>query len=257
MKKFINNIWIVLIASLFMACDDNSGPGLSSDRVGEGTLQGSLNRFTVSGDFLYVINNNSLIPYNISNPSAPIEEAPIEVNIGIETVITKDNLLFIGANDGMYIFDISNKANPNLLSVYRHIVACDPVAVQGNYAYVTLRTDNQCNIGIDVLDVVDISDPNNPREVFSTPMTNPHGLGAEGENLFVSEGLYGLAHFNISDPKSPQLKEHLDNIPHNVDVIAADNQYYKDLLVVTGKDGIYQYDYSDGNLKLLSQLSFQ
>jgi len=247
--------FFLISVCLFTSCSDDSIN--SFDSGGGGVLQGSLNRFSVSGDYLYVINNTQLIPYNISSPSSPTQETAIEVGVGIETVITKGNNLFIGANDGMYIFDISNRANPILLSVYDHVLSCDPVAVQGNYAYVTLRTSSECRQGSNVLDVVDISDLRNPRLVSSTPMENPHGLGVEGEELFVTEGIYGLKHFSVVDPSFPQIKKHLQNIPHNVDVIPVDNVNYNDILIVTGAEGIYQYDYSSGSLNQISQLSFQ
>ncbi|MGB0523306.1 MAG: LVIVD repeat-containing protein [Flammeovirgaceae bacterium] len=257
--KRTSYILLVFVLAIFTSCEDDSF--VSSENLGgsEGVLQGSLNKFTVSGDYLYVINHQQLIPYNISNPSAPVQEDAINVGIGIETVITRGNTLFIGANNGMYIFDITDRDNPVQLSLYQHILACDPVAVKGDYAYVTLRSTSACNFGNgqNLLDVVDISDLRNPRAVNSINMDTPYGLGIDGEHLFISKGLNGLDHFSIRIPTNPVITEQLTNIPHNVDVIAVSNQYYSNLLIVTGEAGIYQYDYSNGTLQLISQLSFQ
>lgn len=253
--KYTVYLFFISLFAITSCSDDASIQSFSEG--GSGALQGSLNRFTVSGDYLYVINDRQLIPYNISNPAAPVQEDAINLNVGIETVITRGDQLFIGANDGMYIFDITDRTSPVLLSVYDHILSCDPVAVQGNYAYVTLRTSSECQQGANVLDVVDISNLSNPRLVFSQPMDNPHGLGVEGNELFVTEGIYGLKHFSVTNPTFPQLKQHLQSIPHNVDVIPVDNTNYNDILIVTGAEGIYQYDYSSGSLNQISQLSFQ
>lgn len=254
MKFKIYTLLLICCLSL-TGCNDNSGV---SELGAFDTLQGSLNKFTVSGNYLYIINDAQLIPYDISNAGAPVEQEAIRVGIGIETVITRGDQLFIGANDGMYIFSIADRTNPQLLSVYRHIRSCDPVAVQGDYAYVTLRSTTDCNFGtnVNLLDVVDISNPSRPLEVSSMVMDSPHGLAVEGEHLFVTQGDNGLDHLSVSLPHSPSIIQELNNIPHNADVIAVDNAFYNDLLIVTGNDGIYQYDYSDGNLKLISQLAF-
>lgn len=255
MKHTTSILLFFLLTGFFTSCDDVNS--LSSG--GDSTLQGSLNKFTVNGDYLYVINSTQLIPYNISSPNAPIKETAIEVGIGIETAITRGNTLFIGANDGMHIFDITDRANPKLLSFYRHVFGCDPVAVQGDYAYVTIRSTTACGnrFSANQLDVVNISDLSNPTTAYIYNMDTPQGLGAEGNHLFVAQGYNGLTNFSIEDPSKPNPTQRLTSIPHHADVIAVDNQYYQDLLIVTGINGIYQYDYSDGNLNLISQLSYQ
>ena len=58
----------------------------------------------------------------------------------------------------MYIFNVASPENPQFVSVYSHVVSCDPVVAEGNYAYVTLRSGTNCNRGLNVLDVVDIKD---------------------------------------------------------------------------------------------------
>ena len=53
-------------------------------------------------------------------------------------------IFFIGARNGMYIYDINNPFSPQLVSQYSHFMSCDPVVVDDNFAYITLRAGNFC-----------------------------------------------------------------------------------------------------------------
>lgn len=152
----------------------------------------------------------------------------------------------------MHIYDANDPSKPVKLSTYQHFTSCDPVVVQGKYAYVTLRSGTQCRLGTNVLDVLNIEDPSKPVLVSSFPMLNPHGLAISDDNLFICEGKYGLKAFNSSDPKTIGQKQlsFLQNLSAG-DVIAGPKS-----LIITGADGIYQYNYSNSsNLKLLSHLN--
>ena len=104
-------------------------------------------------------------------------------------------------------------------------------------------------MGVNQLDVVDVADLANPKKVKSHSMINPHGLGIDDGNLFISEGDHGLKIMDASDPHNISLLRHITDIK-TYDVIP-----YKGVLMVTGRDGIIQYDYSDINdLKHLSTI---
>ncbi len=156
----------------------------------------------------------------------------------------------IGTQNGMYIFNISSPENPQFVSVYSHVVSCDPVVAEGNYAYVTLRSGTNCNRGVNVLDVVDIRDLKTPKLLSSYPMQSPHGLGVGGDLLFVTEGDYGMKVFDKTDPKALKQINYFQDFAA-VDVIPEDNT-----LIITGKDGVYQYSYNaQKELKLLSKIA--
>jgi hypothetical protein len=166
----------------------------------------------------------------------------------METIFPYKNYLYLGSLSAMYIYDISTPENPQESSEFSHFRACDPVVVEDDIAYVTLRTGAEgCPRISNRLVVIDVRDPENPREIKSYEMKNPYGLGIDGDILFVSEGDKGIKVFDASVPGDINMIRFVQNIK-SFDVIPFNN-----VLMVTGKDGIIQYDYSNiKNIKLLS-----
>lgn len=215
---------------------------------------GSMARFTLLNNHLYTVGQTDLSLFDVKTASNPVFVKSINLGWGVETIFPYENKLFIGTNRGMHIFNASDAANPVKLSTYSHVFACDPVVVQGKYAYVTLRTGNMCRQATNQLEVVDIEDPSNPQPVAVYPMQNPHGLSVSGNNLFLCEGNYGLKTFNITDKKliANNLLQHLKSIK-SYDVIAGPKS-----LIVTGDGGVYQFNYINPNSLLqLSKITIQ
>jgi hypothetical protein len=101
------------------------------------------------------------------------------------------------------------------------------------------------------MEVVDVSDLRNPTLLNTIEMQNPHGLSVSDTVLFVCEGDFGFKVFNIKERSNPKLIAHYDSIP-SYDVIT---NYGRKELIITGKNGIFQYDYSNPyELKELSQI---
>lgn len=220
--------------------------------AGAGT-GGSMARFMLNNDFLYLISHPWMLKtVDIKASDKMIVVDSIGVSRSMETLFKVQDKLFMGTTTGMLIYDISNAATPKQISQYDHLTACDPVVVDGQYAYVTLRTGTRCTNGQNLLEVIDISSIANPFLVKSYPLFNPHGLGVDGNLLFVCDGKAGLKIYDKSDP--------LAIITHQVayypdfdtfDVIPMDG-----ILMLTGEKGIYQYDYSDpGNIVQLSHIT--
>lgn len=227
--------------------------GQESNSGGSGTgLGGSFARFAIHSDFLYIVDSWTLHVFDINDLRTPNEVSLVELGWGIETIFPYRDKLFIGSNTGMQIFDNSDAKNPTFISAFTHAMACDPVVVQDDIAYITLRTGNRC-FGIDnQLDVVDIKNIENPRLMKTYPMDHPHGLAIDSDILFLCEGENGLKVFDVSNKQTidQNLLTHLKDI-HAYDVIAIDSH-----LILVGDDGIYQYDYANpADLKLLSVIS--
>ncbi|AZI25332.1 hypothetical protein EA772_08215 [Pedobacter sp. G11] len=226
----------------------------SSSQGGSSGQGGSMARFTLMNDYLYTVGLYELGLFDVKNASNPSFIKSINLGWGVETIFPYDNKLFIGTNTGMHIFNATDAANPVKLSTYSHIFACDPVVVQGKFAYVTLRTGNNCRQASNQLEVVDIEDPTKPKLLVAYPMQNPHGLSVNGNNLFLCEGNFGIKSFNITDNKAigNNMLQHLQNIK-SFDVIAGPKS-----LIVTGDDGVYQFNYSNAsNLRQLSLIKVQ
>ncbi len=231
---------------MFLA--DGSAAAMESNAASSG-VGGSMARFAITGDHLYAVDMQNLLTFDISS-SDPVQQSKKSVGWNIETIFPYESNLFIGSESAMYIYDISSPSTPIKLSVYSHLTACDPVVVEGDYAYVTLRDGNRCARGVNRLEVIDVSNLMNPKQVAFYEMKNPHGLGIDNGNLFVSEGDQGLKIMDASDPLNIKPLRHIQDI-QTKDVIPLNN-----VLMVTGPNGILQYDYSDiNNVELLSTIS--
>ena len=215
---------------------------------------GSMARFTLASGRLYIVGDHDMCVFDISSPTDPTKGNTVYLGWGIETIFPYGQNLFIGAMDGMHIMDIANPDNPSHISTYAHINSCDPVVVDGNYAYVTLRSGTECQGFTNQLDVVDISNLYSPSLVKSFDMFNPHGLGVDSDLLFLCDGTDGLKIFDNNDPLDVgnNLEYHYKNL-QSYDVIP-----FNDVLMMIGEDGLFQYDYSDpSNVYKLSEIRVQ
>ena len=212
-------------------------------------IGGSMARFAIYTDLLYTIDDYQMTVFNIDNLSDPLPGNVINMGWGIETIFPYKDKLFIGAQNGMHIYDNAIPTEPVYISSFLHVTTCDPVVVNDQYAYVTLRSGNACNGFTNQLDVINIENLNNPYLVKSYSMQNPHGLGLDDQTLFITEGEFGLKVFDATDPNTidTNLIKQFQDI-HGYDVIPNNG-----VLMMIGDDGLYQYDYRDiDNVELLS-----
>ncbi len=205
------------------------------------SVAGSLARFTTLGDYLYVLDRNNIITLDL--PAGLEVTSTQEVGWNIETIFPYDNNLFIGSDQGMFIYSLEDPSAPTFRSAFEHARACDPVYVQDEIAYITLRSGNPCRGFTNQLDIVDVSDIESPELLRTHQMDNPHGLSVQGDELYLCEGESGLKVLDISDAITGEV-DLLDQISsvHAYDVIVLSQI---DLAMLVGQDGIYQYDISD------------
>ncbi len=213
--------------------------------VGQG---GSLARFKIVEDFLYAVDSHNINIFNIQDLENPQDLDDVYAGFDIETIFNRGQHLFLGSMRGMYIYDISSPATPTFISEFQHGTACDPVVVDGDYAYVTLRGGNMCGATESGLFIVDISDISNPELTISYPMDGPYGLGVKDEKLFVCDGDSGLKVYDKTDVEDLVALNHFEDI-NTFDVIPLENS-----LLMVGEDVLYQYEYLDNNIKLMSTL---
>ena len=213
---------------------------------------GSMARFITYDDYLYALESSwKLKSINITDTENLEVENELALWGNVETVFIADDHLYVGTSNGMHILDLVNPSAPNLLSTYQHITACDPVVVEGDRAYVTLRSGNLCGGTQDLLEVINITNKYDPKLLSSFSMREPYGLGIDDGILFVCEGEYGLKVYDAS--------YELDITSHQIAAFPGINAYdvipLEDFLFMIGEDGFYIYDYSDlNNITILGSL---
>lgn len=225
----------------------------SSTAGGRINLGGSMAKFAVQGDYLYALDQNAIKSFSISSPSDPKFKSETKTWATAETLFPANEYLFMGTTTGMKIYQTQgSEENPVEVSEIEHVESCDPVVVQGDYAYVTLRTGDDCGGAEDEFQVIDISNIEWPKLKRSYGMTNPHGLGVDGNLLFICDGEDGLKIYDTSDPikSGKNLLYHFASI-QTIDIIPNNGT-----AIMIAEDGIYQYDYTDtGNIFMLSMLN--
>lgn len=246
--KFMKRVYILFIVSGFVlsiiTCENDRS--YNGDSAGKG---GSTARFTIAANNLYTVSNEELKVFDLTDASNPEPKGTTSLGFGIETIFPYGNHLFIGTQTGMKIIDITDPDHPLYVSEYEHIYSCDPVVVEGSYAYVTLNSLNSwCGRNVNRLEIIDISDLYNPNLIKQYNMESPLGLGIDENLLFVCDN--GLKVYDVTDKLNAKLLYHY-SIKAN-DVIP-----YGNILLVTGNDGLYQYRYNAGEITLLSKLSIE
>lgn len=222
----------------------------SSSSSSSGTA-GSMAAMVLMNNYIYAITErHSLGVLDISQNTDPkvVSNGFVSGLYDLETIYPFQDKLFLGSQEGVYIFSLSNPAVPTRTGQFSHGRSCDPVVADNtDHAYVTLHAGTSCGGAANELDVLDVKDPANASLVRTYPMTRPQGLAKDGNTLFVCDGSDGVKVFNAQDPANLKQTEKLETA-QAYDVIAGNNR----LLVVT-KEGLLQYDYSNPNsLKLMS-----
>ena len=213
--------------------------------VGQG---GSLARFKIVDQYLYAVDSHNINVFNISDLENPKDLEDVFAGFDIETIFNKGQYLFLGSMRGMYIYDISSPATPTFVSEFQHGTACDPVVVDDNYAYVTLRGGNTCGATESGLFIIDISNISEPVLKQTYSMDEPYGLGIKDEKLFICDGASGLKVFDKSDIANLKTLDHFKNVV-TFDVIPLEEN-----LLMVGEGVLYQYEYLDHKINLISEL---
>jgi hypothetical protein len=216
-------------------------------------VSGSMARFTLLNNYLYTVTNTDLNVFNVTQSENPVFSNKLNVGWNIETIYPFKNNLFIGSQNGIFIYNTANPAQPVQVSRFSHLTSCDPVIADDNFAYITLRSGTTCNgTSLNQLDILDIENLQSPRFVKTYPLTNPHGLSKSGNVLMICDGADGLKVFDAVDVTNLKLLQTVKGI-NAYDVIAQNN-----LAIVVAADGLYQYDYTNpSKLTLKSKISYK
>jgi hypothetical protein len=202
-------------------------------------LAGSMARFALVNNYLYTVDDTYLNVFNISNGNDPAFLNKVQVDWHVETIYPFRNRLFIGSNNGMFMYDVNTSpGNPVKVGEFTHARACDPVIADDSFAFVTLHDGSTCLGFNNELDVVKLNDLSNAELVKTYNLTSPRGLSKDGDLLFLCDGTDGLKVYDASDVMNLKLIKQFPGT-ETYDVIANNK-----MALVVAKDGLYQYDYS-------------
>lgn len=201
-------------------------------------IAGSYARFGLYDQFLYTVDNSTLKSWSLSSPDCPAITDSVVIGWNIETIFPWQDRLFVGSQQGVFIFNNSNPRHPVLESTFWHATGCDPVVCDDTHAYVTLHDGTTCNGTLNQLEVINIGSMPSTSLVATYPMTRPFGLSVRGDFLYLCDD--GLKIYNKSQATDLKQVAHLKNLK-TYDVISLDNN----LLLVVGEGGFFQFDVSN------------
>jgi hypothetical protein len=238
MKKIL---YLLFLSLAMLGCKKDEPDPPMNDKA----LTSATSKFTLNGNYLYVASYQVLDVYNISG--APKLVRTIQLNNTIETISTNGSYLFMGTANGLLIYGLDDPENPVYRTIYYQILSCSPVVVKGNLAYVSISTGTVCNMGLNQLEVLDISDITKPLILKIYKFNNPRGMAIRGNYLYLCDA--GLKVLDITDYNDIKVKSALSVSADHVAVTGT-------TLTVTGESGVYQYDCTDPlNLKFISKIS--
>lgn len=242
MNKYIL-ISIVLLIVSCSANNDSDSAGFNSNETGKA---GSLARFTTFNDYLYTVDNSNLNVFNISDREHPVKINELNIGFDIETLFNYKEYLYIGSQNGMYIYSVQIPEAPEYLSDVQHFTACDPVIANATHAYVTLHADIGCGTNINVLEIYDVTNVLQPVLISSRNLTKPIGLGLYHNYLIVCDDEVKI--FDVSDPENSVLV-------HTINKDAFDVIVNNDTLILIGENGLYQYSLNLNSIQNTQELS--
>lgn len=237
-----NAILVFLLLLFFSGCSKDQNMSFEDGQ------SGSITRFVVHNDYMYVLNLNEVKTFSLSNPDNPQLVNVLTTDYGLETIIIYDETIFIGSTNALYILGIDQPGNPVLLSKSERgtilLEGCDPVVVKDNFAFSTIKIiNNVCgNINANsALVVYNVEDKLNPVFIGQYPLNQPNGLGYKGDYLLVcDEGSQLMEVFDISNPYEVVLTDYSFGVSDPVDIIIKGEQ-----AIISSKKEFQFYDISD------------
>lgn len=203
-------------------------------------VAGSLSRFGFGAEYLYVATEFGVYTFAVTADSL-VRSEHVASGWELETAVAREGYLYCGAPDGMLIYDLAEAMAPQYLSRYTHVRGCDPVAVEGDRAVVTVRDGSNCGgTSVNQLSLLDISDRSNPRELRVYPMLHPHGVALYHGEVIVCEGAHGWKRGRLNEARNAiDFDERYDAPAIDVAVLPYDPE--SPTVFTVAPDGIRQY----------------
>ncbi len=166
------------------------------------TLWTDVNGIVVEDSTAFVLFNNGLITFDISDSSNYIELDRIFVYGGNGKMCINGNLaLLLGRIDGLRIIDITNPSDLELLGEYNTPGSAMNIAVCGNYVYIA-----DGDSGLQIINIINPAQPVLAGRFNSIPIVKDINISDSilyligGTGAYYGDRLYEL---NITDPTNP------------------------------------------------------
>jgi hypothetical protein len=211
----------LLVPALFLAIalvfGTSAAPATTADlplQIEEVTsIGGRRPAVAFGGSYAYVVEGTGLTVLDISNSEQFVRVG----HLGLENQINSltpsvihlfGSLVFIGGDswDGLAIIDVSNPAQPTLLSRYRNVDVLNIFAT-GNRVYL-LGNEPFRITGPYLLHMLDLSDPTQPTLQQTWPLyinssyQQPINLFAAGQRIYITDTIGGLYIYDIQNDTS-------------------------------------------------------
>lgn len=256
---------------------DTSNPAVPIELESSSMGPADVDYLTVVGDSAYVTDSgNGLYIIDISDPRASVQIGFYEITVPTNHVAIKDHYAYLAdTNGGLHIIDISNPATPTKVGIFQTEESPFIVKIENDYAYLGMFAsnfrgelhiidisnpvalievaaiklkdghifdikvvDNYAYIAIYYgLQIVDISEPNNPIIVGTYNTPNPaQSVEIEGNYAYIAD-TFGIQVVDVSNPTTPTEVGYYKYLRQASDVAIVD-----DYLYVADGDGLIIFE---------------
>ena len=159
-------------------------------------------------DMLFVAFNDTLKIYNISDVDTIVYQTQFSVPNEINNLRLEEDMAYISiADTGVFIFDISNLFEPELIGIYNQPELCNDLEVNGNYILSGLGTKG--------FRIADKSDLQNIQDVYEFTQTDA-AYSVHLRNYLAYFGMKesGLQIVDIADVQEPIKYGNIEALPN-------------------------------------------
>jgi hypothetical protein len=197
-----------------------------------------ISKLILADSVVYMSNHGTFNIVNISNIMAPniLWTYVLQDGSQIKNILLSNNRIFMGADTGLRIIDVSNSLNPSLLGQFEtYPPLLSYVKLNGNYAYLPAHS----------LFVVNISDTENPVLVNNMQLTSNIGKIFIDGNYAYSFASNVLLILDLHQPDNPQLISNLSVSEPIYDIYEKDSYLYVAASAYQQNSGMYVVNVSN------------
>ncbi|MCB0255172.1 MAG: hypothetical protein KDI55_15730 [Anaerolineae bacterium] len=216
-------------------------------------LDGNSSLIALSGTYLFMSISGpgsfrvSLASLDVSDPMHPVlinmlvdddaEYSPWGMDV--QEVGSQRFVYLAAPSSGLFIFDVTDPAQPVLISKTPFSDAVLRVTVDNERAYVMVYDDSQGRSWD--LHILDVSDPSEPQVLGMYDWSDAgYAMAVQGNRLYTANSQGGYSVFDVSDPADPQLETTL-RTPGSSHSIQVDDRHVflgtsDSVVVFTGDD---------------------